>query len=121
MLAMVLLPVALFVWSRLRRGPSMSPEAARAGYEAAQAGAPLTKELIKAIAVHTALNAYRTDGVVEAVYSRDHYAVRLADGTPMRATRGHKLWARRVVLEPGERVSLLAVRGGDTATILWRL
>ena len=90
MLAMVLLPVGLFVWARWRRGSSMSSEAARAGYEAARAGAPLTDELIKAVAVHTARNAYRTNGVVEAVFSRDHYAVRLDDGTPMRGTRGWK-------------------------------
>ena len=96
----------------------MSPEAARAGYDALRAGAPLTEELISAVAVYTAHNGYKTHGVVEAVLSPDHYGVRLADGTAVRANLSKALWWKRVVLAPGARVAVLAVRGGDLAMIL---
>jgi hypothetical protein len=118
LLAMFALPIALFAWARLRRRePIMSHAAARAGWEEVMAGAPLTDERIKAVAAYTVLNAYDTQGVVEQVMNADLYAVRLADGQLLRATRSKALWQRSVVLVPGQRVALLATRGTDRGTI----
>lgn len=120
LLGMVLLPAALYMWTR-RRGPSMTPEAARAGWEAARAGAPLTKELRSAVASYRVQNGYETQGIVEAVLDPEHYRVRLADGTVVRATRWKGLWMQGIVPAPGSRVALYAVRGDDHALIVKRL
>ena len=121
LLAMVALPIALFVWARRRRGPSMDNATASAGFQAVRAGAPLTKELIEAVAVYTARNAYKTEGVVVAVFNQDHYGVRLSDGTQVRGSRSKAMWQRGIVFAGGDRVALLAVKGSDLATIRGRL
>lgn len=99
----------------------MDDETARRGYAAVRAGAPLTEELVTAVAVYTVRNGYKTQGVVESAHGPDHYDVRLADGTLVRGTRSKDLWWRSVVFAPGTRVAVLAVRGGDSAMILHQL
>lgn len=120
-LAMLALPIGLFLWARRRRAPSMSLEAARAGFEAVMAGAPLTDDLIKAVAMHTVHNSYDVEGVVVQGINSDLYLVRTTNGTVFRSVRSKPLWQRSVVLQPGERVALFAVRGSDRAQIMRRL
>jgi hypothetical protein len=117
LLFIVLLGVALFVWRGRGFGPRMDDETARRGWEAVQRGAPLTRELVHAVAIYTARNGYETHGIVEATYGPDHYGLRLADGTLVRGTRSKALWQKSVVVQPGTRVAVLAVRGSDSATI----
>lgn len=118
LVAMILLPVALFAWSRRRRAPRMTPEDARAGFDAVMAGAPLTDHLISAIAMHTALHSRHVEGVVEQVTSPDLYVVRADDGAVFRAARAKALWQRNTVPQPGERVALLATEGSDRALLV---
>jgi hypothetical protein len=120
-LAMVLLPVALFIWARRPRR-TITPEVARAAYEAMRANAPMTRDLAKAVGAHFARNAYQTEGVIEAVYGPDDYGVRLVDGTLVRGGRSRRLRWSGVILARGARVVVLALRGSDdNASILWRL
>jgi hypothetical protein len=121
LLGLVLLGVALYIWARRRRGPSMAPEVARALFES-RAGAPMTEELKTAIAVHIARNAYPTQGVIEATYGENEYGVRLVDGTLVRGTPSPRHWRPGEVLWPGQRVHVMALRGSDRdASILRRL
>lgn len=118
--AMIALPVALFAWSRRRRTPKMTAEEARAGFDAVMAGAPLTDHLISAVALHTARNSHRVEGVVERVVSADLYDVR-TDGGVFRCTRNKALWQRGIVLASGGRVALLTTTGSDRALITAQL
>jgi translation initiation factor IF-1 len=118
-LAMIALPIGLYVWARRRKSRPLTIDP-RLAWEAVKNGAPMEGELARSYIAYAVANARPAFGVVEHALGDDRWGVRLQDGAWVNATRAHRMWKYGVTVKPGDRVELTMVPGDDKATIVNR-
>lgn len=115
-IALLALPVILFLWSRSRKPKPLTIDPHEA-YRRVKAGEKMEGELARSYVAYAMQHSQKVIAIVEHAFSKDEYGLVLENGQRVRAERNRGMWQRGMQPAVGQRVLLSIIPGNDRGTI----